>query len=84
MGDITDVDLRTKAEGKFNTLCTLNIWGPKSAADQKIIAMSSEISNLKGRLTLSSKGSQKSKFTKKRPAASCTKLKNKKFGFNKS
>ena len=49
MGDITDVDLRTKAGDKFNTPYTLKTWGPKSAAKQKIIGMSSEISNLNGK-----------------------------------
>ena len=84
MGDITDVDLRTKAEGKFNTLRTLQTWGSKSPADQKIIATSSEISTLKGRLALSSKGTQKPTFTKKGAAGSGGKLKNKKSGFSKS
>merc|ERR1712194_730263 len=52
MGEISDGDLRTKAEAKFNTLRTLQTWGSKSAADHKLIAMSSEISHLKGKLAL--------------------------------
>ena len=84
MGDITTVDLRTKAEGKFNTLRTLKTVGSKSVADQKIIAMSSEISNLKRRLALAINGPQKSRFAKKEAATGGTKLKNKKSGFNKS
>jgi hypothetical protein len=38
--DVTTADLRTKAEGKFNTLWTLKTRGSKSPADQKIIATS--------------------------------------------
>ena len=84
MGDTIDVDLRTKAKEKFNILRTLKTWGSKFVADQKIIAMSSEISNLKGRLAPSSKGPQKSMSDKKRAATGGVKLKNKKSGFNKS
>lgn len=87
MGDIADVDLRTKAEGKFNTLRTLKTWGAKSPADQKIIAMSSEISSLRGKLALAGKASHKPKSAKKGAAAAAGgggKVKNKKSGFNKS
>ena len=85
MGEISDGDLRTKAEAKFNTLRTLQTWGSKSAADHKLIAMSSEISHLKGKLALAGR-QYKSKSDKKGAAAAGggAKLKNKKSGFNKS
>jgi len=81
MGEISDGDLRTKAEAKFNTLRTLQTWGSKSAADKKLIAMSSELSHLKGKLALAGSKQYKSKFDKKGAAGGGgAKLKNKKSG----